>query len=189
MTGGTGLMDVPRRLTYHDFMRLPDDGVRRELLDGEIVVTPAPNTSHQRASRAIFRALDAFVSARGLGEVFYAPFDIVLSDVDVVEPDLFVVAGDQLGIISPRQIRGAPALVVEITSAATRRRDAREKRALYERAGVREYWLVDPARHAVVVHRRDETGTWGAVTIAAGGSLTTPLLPGLVLKAELIFAE
>ncbi len=127
------------RLTYQDFLSFPDDGQRHELIDGEHYVTPSPATKHQRISRELLVALDLYLHQSGLGEVFYAPFDVVLSNYDVVEPDLLVVLDHQRDIVTEQHVRGAPAIVVEILSPGTRRRDQTIKRDLYARVGVREY--------------------------------------------------
>jgi Uma2 family endonuclease len=85
--------------------------------------------------------------------VFLSPLDVVLSYYDVVEPDLLFIAGDQAGIMTEKNIQGAPALVVEVLSKSTRKRDAQTKRRLFERTGVREYWLVDPELDTVQIFR------------------------------------
>lgn len=95
--------------------------------------------------------------------MFLSPFDVVFSFHDVVEPDLVFVAPDQLDILTDKNIQGAPALVIEIVSPSTRRRDEQLKRRLYERTGVREYWLVHPDRGTVVVFRRAADGSFPQV--------------------------
>jgi len=139
------------RLTYDDFLLFPDDGKRHELIDGVHYVTPAPRVRHQdlvgRLHGEIFLYLREHPAA---GRVLLAPLDVVLSNYDIVEPDLLFIAGDQTGIMTEKNIQGAPALVVEVMSKRTRKRDVQIKRRLFERVGVREYWLVDP------VHIRQE---------------------------------
>lgn len=131
-----------RKLDYEDFARLPDDGKRYEILDGELYVTAAPSPFHQRLSKRLLRRLEDYFEGQGLGEVFYAPIDVVLGQHDIVEPDLVIVA--QPGQISSRAIEGAPLLVVEILSPSTRRRDRGIKMRRYAALGVQHYWIVDP---------------------------------------------
>lgn len=180
------------RLTYADFLLFPDDGKRHELIDGDHYVTPCPNFRHQRLLGRLFFAFAEHLRADpSLGEVCFAPFDVVFSDWDVVEPDLIFVAGDQLGILTEKNIVGAPALLVEILSPSTRKRDQQIKRHLFERSGVREYWMVDPDRNAIVIHRRDDSGAFprvGELTAAENTVLTTPLLPGFSLPLMQLFA-
>ena len=142
------------KLTYDDFLLFPDDGKRHELIDGEHYVTPSPNTRHQRISGKLHLALQVHLQAHPVGEVFYAPLDIVLSQHDVVEPDLFYLSHERAAkVLTAQNARGAPELVVEIASTSTRRRDETIKRRLYERDGVSEYWLVDPERDSIRVYR------------------------------------
>lgn len=179
------------RLTYDDFLLFPDDGRRHELIDGEHYVTPTPNTRHQRLVLRLSVALASYVEMHpGSGEVFVAPFDVVFSHFDVVEPDLLFIAADQQGIVTEKHVRGAPALVVEILSPGTRRVDEKTKYRLFDRAGVREYWLVDPELDVVKVFRRDASGAFPRVAELAadtGDTLTTPLLPAFSLLLASLF--
>jgi len=155
-------------------------------------VTPSPSLRHQQLLGRLYFAVEEHLRAHpALGEVYVAPLDVVFSHWDVVEPDLLFVAGDQREILTEQNIVGAPALVVEILSPGTRKRDQQLKRQLFERSGVREYWMVDPDRKAVVIHRRDQNGAFPRIdelTAAAQAVLTTPLLPGFSLPLHQLFA-
>ena len=179
------------RFTYDDFVLLPDDGKRHEIIDGEHYVTPSPNVRHQRLVRRLLLEIELYLKANpGSGEVFPAPLDVVLSHFDVVEPDLLFVAGDQADILTEKNIQGAPALVVEVLSKGTRKRDAQIKRRLFERTGVREYWLVDPELDTVQVFRPSPEGKLARVvecTSEDGDVLTTPLLPGCQIDLRGLF--
>ncbi len=180
----------PLKLTYQDYLHFPEDGNRHELVEGEHVVTPAPNTRHQRLIRRLLRHLDAHVEKQGLGEVFVAPYDVVLSESDVVQPDLLFVAREHLDRIGEANLRGAPDLVVEIISEATRRRDEVLKRHLYERAGVAEYWLVDPVVEAVKIFRHTADGRFqreAGARLETADTLRSPLFPGLEIPLAEIF--
>jgi Uma2 family endonuclease len=177
------------KLTYEDLVRLPDDGQRHELIDGEHYVTPSPVTVHQRLVGRLHLALSHYLEEHPIGEVFLAPLDIVLSPHDVVEPDLFLVLEEQADIVREPHVTGAPALVIEILSDGTRRRDEGIKRALYERVGVREYWLVDPIRTSVVIcHRTDSGALAPGAPLLRGDILTSPLLPSFTLLVDDLFA-
>ena len=178
------------RFTYDDFLRFPDDGKRHEIIDGEHYVTASPNTRHQRLVHRLSVALGVHVLEHSeQGEVFTAPFDVVMSFHDVVEPDLLVVAADQSGILTEKNVQGAPALVVEVLSPSTRKRDEQVKLRAYERLGVREYWLVDPELDLVKVFRREgeRLPRVAELSAEAGDQLETPLLPGLVIGLERLF--
>lgn len=177
------------RFTYDDLARMPEDDLRHEIIDGVHVMTPSPARRHQQLSRRLLVAIDRYLDDRpGFGEVFHAPFDTLFSPFDVVVPDLVVVTGDQLEILTEKNVAGAPALVIEILSPGTRRRDIGIKRQLYDRGGVREYWIVDPDASAVTVYRR--SGTTFALRemlTVSSMALTTPLLPGFSLPLEKLF--
>ena len=181
------------RFTYDDFVLLPDDGKRHEIIDGEHYVTPSPNVRHQRLVRRLLLEIELYLKTNPrAGEVFPAPLDVVLSHFDVVEPDLLFVAGDQTDILTEKNVQGAPALVIEVLSKSTRKRDAQTKRRLFERSGVREYWLVDPELDAVQVFRPTLEGRLARVvelTAEDGDVLTTPLLPGCQIDVRELFRK
>ncbi len=173
-----------RKLTYVDFLEFPDDGQRHELIDGEHYVTPSPFLRHQELSRRLTVELELHLRQHGGGRVFYAPLDCVFTDFDVVEPDILLVTADQFHILTEEHIQGAPALVVEILSKGTRKVDETIKRDLYDRVGVREYWLVDPAGQRITVYARsgDRLGRQQHLSAERHDTLTTTLLPGFALS-------
>jgi len=180
------------KLTYDDFVLFPDDGRRHELIDGEHYVTPSPNTRHQQISGDLFALIWTYLETHAIGRVFNAPFDVVFSQFDVVEPDILYLSNERAAeIITPKHVRGAPDLVVEIASRGTRKRDETIKRRLYERAGVLEYWVVDPETDVVRIYGRPPDGFDRAIELSreAGDVLTTTQLPGLELPLARIFRE
>jgi Uma2 family endonuclease len=177
------------QLTYEDYLLFPDDGKRHEIIEGDHYVTPAPKTIHQRASFNLALALGAFVKRHSLGLVLTAPCDVLLSDENVVQPDLLFVSTARAGIVTEDNIRGAPDLVVEIISETTRKKDEVTKRKLYERFGVQEYWLLDPELETVKIFRRERQVFGRALELSkeANDVLTTDLLPGFDLAITEIF--
>ena len=172
---------VDSRFTYDDFLLFPDDGKRHEIIDGEHYVTGSPNLRHQDLVGRLYLAIGTYLATHpGTGRLFLAPLDVVLSYYDVVEPDLLFVAGDQTSILTKANVQGPPALVVEVFSPSTRKRDAQIKRRLFERTGVREYWLVDPELDTVQVFRPAEGKLVRVAELTAEDdeTLTSPLLPG-----------
>jgi Uma2 family endonuclease len=137
------------KLTYEDYCAIPDDRSRHEIIDGEHLVNPAPGTYHQTVSRRLHFELYEQIERTGRGQVFNAPTDLQLSEIDIVQPDLLVIVAENQDIITPSRILGVPDLVVEILSPSTARIDRRLKKDLYERAGIPEYWLVDPDAHCL----------------------------------------
>ena len=179
------------KFTYDDFLNFPDDGRRHEIIDGEHFVTPSPNMKHQRVATRLTIALGRYLVDHRIGEVFAAPFDVVLSDLDVVEPDLLYISRERADVLTDKHVRGAPDLVVEILSPGTRRTDEVTKRKLYEAFGVREYWIVDPELDTIKVYRHvDGAFTRAAELSAEGGDLlTTPLLPGCSVPLSELFSS
>lgn len=142
-----------QRYTYADLADLPSEreGDRHELLEGELVVTPAPIPVHQTIVGNLHAAMRAASLVASAGRVFLGPIDVRLTPDTVLEPDLCFVSAERLHIVGPKTIDAAPDLVVEVLSPGTRARDLGRKRALYARFGVQEYWIVDPETRAVTV--------------------------------------
>jgi Uma2 family endonuclease len=182
-----------KKLTAAEFLSWPDDGTHQELIGGVHYVTPSPKLVHQELVGRLHLAIGNFLSTRRhLGRVFFARLDVVMSEYDVVEPDLLFVAGDQQSILTEANVQGAPALVVEVLSPSTRRRDEGIKRRLFDQKGVREYWLVDPKNCRVSICRRSGDGSFPIVSTlsaAADEQIETPLLPGFQLSMSELFAE
>ena len=175
------------RLTYDDYVALPDDGRRYELHAGELRVTPAPWTRHQRVSAALGALLYGHVTSRGLGEVLIAPTDCVLSPHTVVQPDILFVDRSRISIIAERAVEGPPTLVVEILSPSTASIDLGPKRALYAEHGVPWYWIVDRAARAIESLEL-VGGVWRvAGRLTGSGPAALPPLPDLALDPAAIW--
>jgi Uma2 family endonuclease len=183
--------DLPRKLTYEDYLLFPEDGQRHEILDGEHYVTPSPFFQHQFTAGRLHLRLGTFVEERDLGIVLFAPFDVLLSPHDVVQPDLLFVSKERAEIVVERYVHGAPDLVVEILSKSTRHRDERLKLERYDRFGVQEYWMLDTGRKVARIYRQDRGRLVLAaeLSVAAGDHLITPLLPDLEVPLDEIFAS
>jgi len=179
------------KLTYDDLLLFPDDGKRHELIDGEHYVTPAPNIRHQTIVGAFYLLIANYLERHPLGRIFLSPLDVILSDCDVVEPDLFYVSHQRDDALTGVHVRGVPELVIEIASKRTRKRDETIKRRLYERAGVSEYWIADPDIAVIRTYRRESAGFAHSLELsrAAGHILTTALFPGLELPLARIFRD
>ena len=179
----------PRKLTYEDFARIPEDGQRHEILDGVHVVSPAPGRRHQRVSSRLSARLETFVEKKGLGEVYPAPFDVRLSEHDVLEPDLLFISSGRIEILTEDHVLGAPDLAIEILSPSSRRRDLGKKLARYEKLGVLEYWVLDPIEDTVLIFRREDESFLPPIHLAAeqGDRLSTPLHPGLESSLREVF--
>ena len=176
------------KFTWEDYRTAPEDK-RYELLDGELLMTPAPNLKHQAVQFLLGSRLGRFIEERALGNFFFAPCDVVLSNHDVVQPDLLFVSRQRAHLLSGGDaVRGAPDLVVEILSPATADRDRGYKHALYAKHGATEYWLVDPVEETIEIHRRQQGGALVAAdTFGRGQTLRSPLLAGFELDVDAVF--
>jgi len=173
------------RKTVDDYMRLPE-GVRAELIDGEILRSPSPKAQHQRITANLHVALRAFVEDRGLGRVFIAPLDVHLPSGNVVQPDLLVVLKPNESIVQD-WVRGVPDLLVEVISPENAERDRLVKRELYAENGVKEYWIADGEARAIEVLKLSQRRYEPHGYFEAGDTLSSALLPGLGLPVEPIF--
>ena len=173
------------RKTLEDYLALPDD-VRAELIDGELYVTPSPVRGHQSTVGRLYSLILAHVDARAAGYVGLSPLDVHLPSGDVVQPDLFFVAAAREDICR-EWVYGAPDLAIEVLSSARPERDRFVKRLLYERNGVREYWLVDPDERSVEVLRLEDTVYAPAGYFSGEQILISHVLESLALPLPRIF--
>ena len=155
-----------RSWTADDLERLPDDGNRYEVVEGELFVTPAPSFAHQFVAGEIYRRLYPFVGEQRLGWVMFAPGDVHVNTRNQVQPDIFVVPRTAAGKPATWRDAPTPILVVEVLSDSTARRDLGPKRELYHRAGIAEYWVVDHENRDVRIIRR------GAADVEARDRIT-----------------
>src|SRR5262245_1109998 len=138
------------RLGYKEFCELPDDGQRYEILDGALFVSPSPQTKHQRVLFRLARILGDHVEKHDLGEVFIAPYDVLLGEHDIVEPDLIFVSKQRAQVVTDLHIRGVPDLLIEVLSPLRPQYDTEKKRARYAALGVPWYWIVDPQQRRLI---------------------------------------
>ncbi len=160
-------LERENKFTYLDYLKIPEEpGFRFEILEGILVKEPSPSVMHQRVSRRLQRILeDYFWEADSKGEIFDAPLDVTFLDVTVVQPDILYVSGEQSHIIKDARIDGPPALVVEILSPSSIRKDRLQKLQIYQKAGVLHYWLVDPEERTLECFYLRE----GAYSLVAAG--------------------
>lgn len=163
------------KLTYDDLQRFPDDGLRRELIDGVLYVSPSPNTRHQRTVVELITALYDHAKHAG-GQVLTAPFDVKFSEHDVTEPDVLFVADPRR--LGEKFLDVAPDLLVEVSSPSTRRYDRIRKRGLYERFGVPESWIVDLDENVIEAYVLADGHYGDPVVFRPGETVSSAALPG-----------
>ena len=177
------------RVGYADLERMPEDGRRYELYDGEICVVPAPIPLHQRVVRELEHSLYLYASQHG-GEVLASPLDIVFAEYDVLQPDVVFFQASRRHLIEPhRAIRSAPDLAIEVLSPSTLERDRVTKMQMYARYGVKEYWLVDPLAHRVEVYWLSGGGYVLAHTASEADTVQSTLFADLKIPAASLFVD
>jgi Uma2 family endonuclease len=180
---------LTRLVTYDDYRQLPDDGKQYQIIGGELYMTPAPTTIHQRIALRLKLKLFEFVERNKLGEVLDAPVDVILSMTDVVQPDIVFVAKERMNIITQKNIVEAPDLVVEVLSEHTETIDRKKKKELYARHGVREYWIVDPEAKTIDQFLNENGQLTRTHTIKSGETLASQIVEGLQVSVDEIFKE
>jgi Uma2 family endonuclease len=177
-----------RPLTYDDLQSMPDDGKQREVLEGELIVNPAPRRDNQEIVANLNWIVQRFLRASGSGRVYTHPVDLHLGRHDIVQPDLVVIRNERLGIYRPEGVIDEPPdIVVEILSSNSRGIDLVRKMALYARSGVLEYWIADPERRMLVINRL-QGEDYVAVAPDADGRIASPALPGLRVDPSEVFS-
>ncbi|MDO8141364.1 MAG: Uma2 family endonuclease [Candidatus Brocadiales bacterium] len=178
-------METKIKYNYQDYLQLPEDK-RYEIIDGDLFKVPSPNESHQRIVTNILYILVNYVRRNKMGAIYCAPFDILFSDEDIVQPDVIFVSNENKKVITKDNIKGSPDLLVEMLSPSTSRRDIGIKKKLYARHGVREYWIVDPERETVDVlrlkGREFESKRYGIPDC-----LSSNVIKGLMIEVKEIF--
>ena len=176
-------------LTVEHYRMLPETGPRYQLVNGDLYMSPAPNRYHQVISRNLEFILMQYLEGQPLGELYHAPFDVYLSDVDVFQPDIIIVLNQNRGILTAAGAEGAPDFVVEILSPKTRKLDLEQKRRVYAREGVAELWIIDPEPQTVTIYRFTENTEHPVEVKQAGETLGSPLLPGLAVDLARVFRD
>lgn len=174
--------------TYEHYRLLPDDGRRYEVIGGDLFVSPSPTSMHQTVSRRLQYRLMTSLEETGRALVFNAPTDLILAETTIVVPDLMIVRTERKHIVTKRGVEGAPDLVVEILSPNNRANDVVLKRMTYARAGIAEYWLVDPDTGYVEVLRLGEADYELAMRYDRGSTLESPAFPEVAIDLVPVFA-
>lgn len=179
-------MATKLKYTYEDYL-LTEEGKHYELIDGDLLLTPAPNIPHQDVCKKLAYSLIEQLEKKGLGKVFIAPTDVALSETDVVQPDILFISKERLSLITKQNIQGAPDLVVEIVSPESEKRDKELKRKLYHRSGIKEYWLVDPETKTIEILTRADQDYVIHGTFSENHTFTSPSFASLSFELKEIF--
>jgi Uma2 family endonuclease len=177
----TAMKAAHPRVSFADMEKWPEDGRRYELYDGEVYEVPSPIPLHQMVSGHLYLALADYVNRHG-GTVLYAPLDIVLTEYDVVQPDLILFTRERAHLVNPRRAtRVPPDLAIEILSPSTKVNDRGRKLRLLQKHGVREFWLVDPESETIEIYSLSGDQYVLAHIASGGAPVNSPLLPFVVV--------
>ena len=177
----------PKLLTFDDYARLtPPDSGNYELHNGKIIHMPSPLIPHQRLARRLVRLIDNYLHDNPIGELFFAPMDVIFNPNDTMQPDILVVTNERSSIID-RQIKGAPDFIVEILSEGNTTQEMSYKKHIFETHGVREYWLINLKKQTITQYENIEDEFIIRSKIKSDGSITSVVIDDFILKASDIF--
>ncbi|MDA8334059.1 MAG: Uma2 family endonuclease [Peptococcaceae bacterium] len=180
------VLSYRKKATYEDYAKLPE-GAPYQLIGGELVLSPAPETRHQRTKRKLVAKMSVYVEEHDLGEVFDAPTDVYFNDEETYQPDVLFIPWDRGEIVEKGMINGAPDLVVEVLSPSTAKDDLTTKFTTYERYGVKEYWVINPKDNSVKVYLRNEGRLALGQVVCGHGLIQSKVLSGFAVEAEYLF--
>ncbi len=176
-------------LTVADYRLMPAAGPRYQLIEGDLIMAPAPNRFHQDISGNLQYLLRAYLEEHPIGKLYAAPLDVFLDEVNVYQPDLVFVAKARFAILRDAGIVGAPDLIVEILSPGTEHLDRKAKVRVYARSGVAELWLVDPTEKTVQLYDLMADAAHPTAAFPLKSSLSSRIFPELKIKLAAIFAR
>lgn len=177
-----------KKYTYQDYLNLPDDGKRYEVINGELIMTPAPNIFHQTVLINFVNELKNFLNKEKLGKMLCAPTDVKLSDGNVVQPDIIFISQDNSNIVTENNVDGAPDLIIETLSPGAAYYDLIEKKEIYERFEVKEYWIVDPKKRRVEIYNNVDQHFELYQRIEGAGVVKSLVIKGFEITLENIFS-
>jgi Uma2 family endonuclease len=179
-----------KKWTYEDYLQLPEEaGVRYEIIEGELFLNASPLRRHQRICGNLYLVIGPYVRAQRCGELYFAPLDVVLSNIDVMQPDLLYITKEHASVMTEKNVQGTPDFVIEVLSDSTSRQDEVLKLKRYREFGVAEYWIVDPKRNRVRVHLRRNDRLVLARDAGSGDVLSSSFFPGLAIAVNDVFAD
>ena len=173
--------------TIDDYRSVPEGGPRYQLIEGQMIMAPAPNRLHQKISRNLQFLIMRYLDEHPIGAIYNAPFDVELNEFNVFQPDLVYVTAERASVFTDQGITGAPDLVVEVLSPKTSKYDLGPKREVYARSGVSELWVIDPDSRQLSVYYLHEDNQNPACAVSEEASWESPLFPDLRLSLRQVF--
>lgn len=181
-------LTAEKKYTYEDYLKTPDDR-RYELIEGELLMSPSPVTRHQSIVLLLASEISGHVRKKGLGQVFISPCDVVFDNFNVLQPDILFISSERLHIITEKNIQGAPDLIIEVLSDNSVYRDTIQKKRLYSKFGVKEYWIVAPDDCLIEVYTLKAEGEYQLKkTYLLEDTIESEVIEGLRIELRNIFA-
>jgi Uma2 family endonuclease len=175
------------QFTYEDYLELPDDGKRYEIIDGELYMSNTPTTKHQLISGKFFGLLFIYLQSHPIGILMSAPLEVFFSKTNLAQPDVVFICNSRGDIVKPEHVKGAPDLVIEVLSPSTEKRDRTVKLKMYAKFGVQEYWMAKEKTATVEIYRLQKGELVLVARLGKSDVLTSPLFPGLEIPLAEIF--
>jgi len=172
-----------------DYEAMPQGPPYFQLIEGRLVMSPSPLTNHQRVVMRLSSVLHHHVQQHQLGEVFVAPLDVFLNDINIYQPDIVYLSKSRLHRLTEQGVEGAPDLCVEVLSPSTERFDRVTKKKIFAQSGVTELWLIDPKAETLSIHSLAAPTEDPAQLFTASETLHPSLFPGLTIDLRQIFAR
>ena len=176
-----------KKTTFEEYQKLKDDGFQYEIIEGVMHMTPAPFRRHQMIVGELYRRIANFLLNKPIGIVSLAPRDVKLSEKLTYQPDILFISKQRLHIIGEKNVQGPPDLVIEILSESTANRDLVQKKRLYAKFGVKEYWIVIPGEEIVEIYTLKDALYVLGKSLGKEDAIESPLLKGLKIDLKKIF--
>ncbi len=177
-----------KKYTYEDYQKLPE-GSAYQLINGELIMSPSPNIYHQKISYNIIILLNKFIEKDKTGIILYSPIDVHFGEFETYQPDIVFISKEREDIIKEKRIEGAPDLVIEILSENNAYYDLKHKKNIYEKFGVKEYWIVDPMDKSLEVYVNEGNEFTLFDKKQTKGEIKSKFLSKLIMEVEEIFGK
>ena len=175
-----------KQATYADYLKTPEGG-KFQLIAGEILEMTSPSLYHQRIITKLSTIINNFLLNHSIGEVFVAPLDVYFSDTEVYQPDILILLNESFSKMKENKIEGAPDLVVEVLSPSTAYYDLKHKKSIYEKQGVREYWIVDPIEKTLEIFELQNGKFISTGELSKNEIAKSKLISGMEVGLDIIF--
>ena len=175
-----------KQSTYSDYLKTPEGG-KFQLIGGEIIEMTSPSLYHQRIIARFLTIFNNYILSHNLGEAFVAPLDVHFTDAETYQPDILILLTESFSKMQENKIEGAPDLIVEVLSPSTAYYDLKHKKTIYEKHGVREYWVVDPIDKTVEIYQNQNAKFHLIAELTKTDTAKSQLIAGMEVELEKVF--